>query len=272
MNTPSPSVFGKVVLLLCITALSSCTLFRKPPPPPPPVEDPQKPKPLYVWDSKAAASAKGSLRVQIVLNEQKARIYRGKTEIGWTTVASGIPKYETPTGSYEIREKTADKKSNLYGKIFDKDGDCINKDAKIGRDLIPEGGKFEGAKMTYWMRFTYDGVGMHVGPIPRPGQRASHGCVRLPREAARLIFETVSMGTPVVIVKNAGDPAPPKRMFSPGYKPPAPAAPAVVDPNAPVVPNAPVNPLAPNGAAPASAPAAPADPQLKLPVDTVKPG
>ncbi len=179
----------------------------KPPPPAPetPAAKPP-PKPLYEWNETAAAKAKGAVSVQIIVDEQRAHVYKGKTEIGWTTVASGIHKYPTPVGRFSVLEKTKDKHSNLYGRIYDKNGKCVCSDARVGRDEIPEGGRFEGAQMAYWMRVTSDGVGMHVGPIPNPGHRASHGCIRLPRAAAEHLFSTVSIGTPVTII---GDYEPP---------------------------------------------------------------
>lgn len=54
--------------------------------------------------------------------------------------------------------------------------------------------------MPYYMRLTGDGVGMHAGPIPNPGSRASHGCIRLPRAFAPILFASTSIGTPVKIV------------------------------------------------------------------------
>lgn len=184
-------------------------------PPAPPqvaVQEKPKPKPLYEWDAEAAAKAKGPVSVKIIIDEQKAYVYKGRKQIGWTTVASGIHKYPTPVGNFKILERVQDKHSNLYGRIYDKNGKVVFSDARRGRDEVPEGGRFEGAQMAYWMRVTDDGVGMHVGPIPHPGSRASHGCIRLPREAAKHLFETVSIGTPVAIV---GDYEPPPKFDTP---------------------------------------------------------
>lgn len=150
--------------------------------------------------------------MKIVIDQQKATIYRGGQEIAWTTVASGTISHPTPTGAFSIKEKKVDKKSNLYGKIYDKDGNLVNGDAKMGEDEIPEGGRFEGSQMTYWMRVTDDGVGMHIGPIPRPGHRASHGCIRLPRAVAKRLYDTVSIGTPVTIIASEGPTAEEKAM------------------------------------------------------------
>ncbi|AGA89467.1 hypothetical protein Thimo_0626 [Thioflavicoccus mobilis 8321] len=162
---------------------------------PPPQEKP-KPGQLYDWQGDGRRVS----RVIIDVDEQRARFYDGNEQIGWTTVATGVKTFPTPTGQFEVIEKVTDKRSNIYGKIYNKGGQVIKSNARIGRDEVPEGGRFAGAKMPYFMRLTYDGVGLHAGSIPRPGQPASHGCIRLPRKLAPILFTHVDYGTPVRII------------------------------------------------------------------------
>jgi hypothetical protein len=61
---------------------------------------------------------------------------------------------------------------------------------------VPEGAKFERAPMKWFVRFSGP-VGMHAGRLP--GYAASHGCVRLPSDKARLFYDIVTLGTPVRI-------------------------------------------------------------------------
>ncbi len=230
----------RLLLLATAFGLASCRT-------PKPMNTEGKPgeaPPLWGWDEKAEAKAKGPVQVKIVLKEQKVHIYKGKTEIGWSYTATGISKFPTPVGSYEILERTTDKHSNLYGRIYNAKGDCVDEDAKMGRDPVPEGCTFKGATMAYWMRLTNDGLGMHVGPIPHPGSRASHGCARLPRDAAKRIFQTVRAGTPVVIVQEANDPTPPKRTVTP---PLVSNTPLAAKPTAPKI-DAPAKPAEPKPA------------------------
>ncbi len=173
--------------------IASCV--TKPVPPPEAPADPAKPKPLYEWNGKGRTVS----HMRINIDEQKVSVFSGDDQIGWATVATGITSFPTPTGDFKVIEKTANKKSNLYGKAYNSAGKIVNSDAKMGRDSIPEGGRFEGATMPYYMRLTGDGVGMHAGPIPRPGHRASHGCIRMPRPFAPLVFASVPIGTPVSI-------------------------------------------------------------------------
>lgn len=157
---------------------------------------PEAPKPLFEWNGEG----KQVSHLLVDVDAQRLTVFSGNEELGWATVASGIHKFPTPTGDFKVIEKVKDKKSNLYGKTYNSAGKLVNSDAKMGRDSIPAGGKFTGATMPYYMRLTGDGVGMHAGPIPNPGSRASHGCIRLPRAFAPILFAGTSLGTPVKIV------------------------------------------------------------------------
>lgn len=148
---------------------------------------------------------KAITRIAINVDTQRATLYSANEIVGWTYVASGIPSFPTPTGSFKIMEKVKDKVSNLYGKGYDSSGKLVNSDFKQGRDVLPSGGRFVAAPMKYFMRLTGDGVGMHIGPIPRPGRRASHGCIRLPSKMAPILFAHTSVGTPVDITGSGPD-------------------------------------------------------------------
>lgn len=171
---------------------------------PEPIPEPQeKPKPgmLYEWNG----DGRSITRIVVNTDEQKARFYVGDEQIGWTTVASGVSKYPTPVGHFEVMEKVENKRSNLYGKIYSQGGKVLHANAKTGRDPVPSGARFEGAKMPYFLRLTYDGIGLHAGPIPRPGRPASHGCIRMPNKMAPILFEHVNLGTKVSIVGKGPD-------------------------------------------------------------------
>ena len=113
----------------------------------------------------------GPMAVIVSLTEQRAYVYRNGILIGVSTVSTGKPGYETPTGVFTILQKDKDHRSNLYNS----------------------------APMPYQQRLTWDGVALHAGGLP--GYPESHGCVHLPSEFARLLFENSSMGMVVVISK-----------------------------------------------------------------------
>lgn len=140
----------------------------------------------------------GKVTIRISLTDQIAEFKRGDRDIGWCYVATGKEGHSTAPGTYRITEKIEDKYSNLYGWYEDEFGNVTDNDAR-SRDKVPAGMTYVPAPMPYWMRLTSYGVGMHGGVIPQPGEPASHGCIRLPKEFVPTLFSVVNVGTPVVI-------------------------------------------------------------------------
>lgn len=112
-------------------------------------------------------------------------------------ICSGRKSHPTPKGLFKILEKKEEKSSNRYGRIYDAEGKLVNGDADIRTDEVPEGGKFVGAPMPYWMRLTYDGIGHHIGPTLR--RPVSHGCIRGPKKVMPLVYAKVKKGTEVIV-------------------------------------------------------------------------
>ncbi|PQJ97053.1 L,D-transpeptidase [Chromatium okenii] len=178
------------------TTPETVTGDQKTPPPEEPIKEIKlKPSALFEWNG----NGRHVSRIVVDTDKQKARFYAGETEIGWSMVATGVSNYPTPTGQFNVLEKVENKRSNLYGKVVGRGGSVVRTNAKMGRDRIPEGSRFEGAHMPFFMRLTGDGVGLHAGPIPNPGQPASHGCIRMPSQLAPVLFNHVSIGTSVSI-------------------------------------------------------------------------
>ena len=137
--------------------------------------------------------------IKISLSLQRAFLMNGSEVALDYPVSTGKQSHPTPAGSYKIREKIKDKRSNLYGKVYDASGKVINSSADSRKAKIPEGGKFVGASMPYWMRLTWDGIGMHVGNVPR--YPASHACIRGQSALLPSVFSKVKVGTTVTIVE-----------------------------------------------------------------------
>ncbi len=150
---------------------------------------------LYKWYDDGG---EGKVSIRISLTDQIAEFKRGDRDIGWSYVATGKEGHHTVPGSYQITEKIEDKHSNIYGWFEDEFGNVTDGDAMAGQK-VPPGMVYVPAPMPNWMRLTSYGVGMHGGLIPEPGQPASHGCIRLPKEFAPVLFESVNVGTPVTI-------------------------------------------------------------------------
>ncbi len=168
-------------------------------PEPQPQPQPKSDK-LFQW----SGDGRTVTRIHIDTDTQRARFYAGDEAIGWTTIATGVSSHPTPRGEFSILEKVRDKRSNLYGKIVDRNGRVLRGSAH-SQDPVPRGARFVGANMPYFMRLTYDGIGLHAGPIPNPGQPASHGCIRLPPQVAQAVFAHVGPDTAVTVVGDGPD-------------------------------------------------------------------
>ena len=156
---------------------------------------------LYRWYDDGG---EGKVAIRISLTDQIAEFKRGGREIGWCYVATGKEGHNTRPGRYSITEKIEDKHSNIYGWMEDEAGNVTDGDAKAG-DKVPKGMVYVPAPMPYWMRLTSYGVGMHGGLIPEPGEPASHGCIRMPKEFVATLFDAVDVGTPVNITNGPSE-------------------------------------------------------------------
>ena len=145
------------------------------------------------WDGEGMS---GSPSVVIDLSDQKAYFYKGGKLAGVSALSTGDATHRTPTGNFKISEKDKWHKSNLYGDYVDGAGNVVKKDIDVTKDPMPPGTRFEGSKMTHFMRFN-GGIGMHEGFLP--GVPASHGCVRMPGHMAEIYFANVTPGTPVTV-------------------------------------------------------------------------
>jgi lipoprotein-anchoring transpeptidase ErfK/SrfK len=85
-----------------------------------------------------------------------------------TGISTGKAGYATPTGEFVVTDKKLVHVSTIY---------------KV--------------EMPYFMRLSCKDFGMHEGYVP--DYPASHGCIRLPSEAAHRLYKEVPIGTLVTI-------------------------------------------------------------------------
>lgn len=173
---------------LLAIATSSCGLWHPKPPP-------KAKLVLFDWHDDHGP---GAISVHINLARQIATYRRGGRPIGWSFVCSGKKGHATPPGNYQISEMLDVKYSDRYGWLADAAGNVTNSDATPATP-VPIGEHYSPAPMYHWMRLTHYGIGMHAGEITRPGIAASHGCIRLPRDFAPILYQVVCLGTPVVV-------------------------------------------------------------------------
>ena len=108
------------------------------------------------------------LRVEISLAKQNMAVIKDGVTIFTTQCSTGRQGFTTPPGQYVITDKDRDHRSTIYK--------CA---------------------MPYFMRLNCRDFGMHEGVVPT--YPASHGCIRLPSDAARKLFVEIPIGTVVMI-------------------------------------------------------------------------
>jgi hypothetical protein len=128
----------------------------------------------WVWAPHIAAA--GPVLIYVDLSDQTATVYRNGVRIGVSTVSSGKPGFETPTGVFTILQKDPNHHSSTYND----------------------------APMPFQERLTWGGVALHAGGLP--GFPESHGCVHLPLEFSKLLFGITQLGGTVIIAGAAGRP------------------------------------------------------------------
>jgi len=121
----------------------------------------------YVWAPRIAPD--GPMLLVVNLPSQRALLFRNGVPIGASTVSTGKPGHETPSGVFTILQKHVEHYSS----------------------------KYDSAPMPYMQRLTWYGVALHAGNLP--GYPASHGCIRLPSGFAKLLYGATKLGMTVVI-------------------------------------------------------------------------
>lgn len=125
----------------------------------------------YVWAPEVAPV--GPLLLVVNLATQRAILFRNGVPIAATTISTGRPGYSTPTGIFTILQK----------------------------HVVHYSATYDNAPMPYMQRLTWRGVALHAGQLP--GYPASHGCIRLPRGFAPLLYDVTKVGMTVVITDHA---------------------------------------------------------------------
>ena len=108
------------------------------------------------------------LRIEISLASQRAALVKNGVPIFRTECSTGRRGYSTRTGHFVITDKERNHRSTIY---------------KVD--------------MPYFMRLSCLDFGMHAGVVPN--YPASHGCIRLPGDAARKFFSEIPIGTLVTV-------------------------------------------------------------------------
>ena len=121
----------------------------------------------YWWNPTISPS--GPVVALVSIPQQTIHVYRNGILIGRSTVSTGSKGHSTPSGVFTILEK----KQSHYSR------------------------KYNNAPMPNMQRLTWSGICMHSGNLP--GYPASHGCIRMPYDFSKLLFNATAKGGTVVI-------------------------------------------------------------------------
>lgn len=121
----------------------------------------------FAWAPQLAPD--GPVLLIVNTSTQRAVLYRNGIPIAATTVSTGRPGYQTPTGIFSILQKHVEHYSS----------------------------KYDNAPMPFMQMYDPKGLAFHAGALP--GYPASHGCVRLPPKFAQKLYTLTKIGSKVVI-------------------------------------------------------------------------
>jgi len=121
------------------------------------------------FESRIAGEPVEPMMAIVSLRNQRITVYDAKGWILRAPVSSGQKGRETPAGIFSVIEKQAEHYSNLY----------------------------DDAYMPHMQRITWSGIALHGGPLP--GHPASHGCIRVPYDFARQLFDKTRLGMRVIV-------------------------------------------------------------------------
>lgn len=156
-----------------------------------------KQQPGIVYQDILKGAAIQPLSIQVSLSMQRVYFLVGGKVAVDSPISSGKRSGWTPKGEFSILEKDPNHQSTLYGEFINASGNIVRSNVCTRTDAAPRGTHFRGASMKYFMRLTPEGVGMHAGHLP--GYPASHGCIRLPLEMAKIIYTVAPVNTPVSV-------------------------------------------------------------------------
>lgn len=105
----------------------------------------------------------------VSLRSQRITVYDTNGLILRSQVSSGQRGRETPAGIFSIIQKDAEHYSNIY----------------------------DDAYMPNMQRLTWSGIALHGGVVP--GYPASHGCVRMPYDFAKELFDLSQVGLRIIL-------------------------------------------------------------------------
>jgi L,D-transpeptidase catalytic domain len=121
------------------------------------------------WDDKGVAD--GPVVITVDLEARVLSVFKGGYEVGATAVLLGSNEKPTPLGVFPVIWKKKDHYSSIY----------------------------DSAPMPFTQRLTNDGISIH-GTLVEKGY-ASHGCIGVPEDFAKKLYDVTKLGDQVYITR-----------------------------------------------------------------------
>ena len=157
-------VMALVVLGLPLFSVTAEKVYRlvedTPPVHPSKIRPPQPSEPVDLFMFKRF--------IVVDLSAQQIDLYQDGVKIFSTPCATGTDEKATRKGLFHVTNKHKKWTSTIYG-----------------------------VSMPHFLRVSHSDFGLHAGYLP--GYPASHGCIRMPEDAASHLFDITPIGTPVLI-------------------------------------------------------------------------
>ncbi len=125
----------------------------------------------WVWNE-ANSPLTGPVLISVDLQAETLSVFRAGHQIGMTRMIYGDDEKPTPTGVFPITQKSEKHRSNI----------------------------FTNAPMPYMLRMTNDGISVHGTDKVKPIY-ATNGCIGIPNEFAKRLFEVASLGDRIVVTQ-----------------------------------------------------------------------
>lgn len=126
-----------------------------------------------------AAPDARTLQIVVSKDRQSLAVYDGDQVVATSKVSTGKRGHTTPSGIFSILEKQVYHESNLYS----------------------------ASPMPFMQRLTWSGIALHESNSV-PNYPASHGCVRMPKAFAKMLYQMTERGVHVVIANQPLVPQP----------------------------------------------------------------
>ncbi|MEM7553283.1 MAG: L,D-transpeptidase [Cyanobacteria bacterium P01_A01_bin.84] len=156
------------------------------------IENPKSSNPLNLISNRILNQKKtitnpvaNNIKVVVDLSDRRVYVYNADRAIASYPTGIGKQGWETPVGSFNVIQKIPNPswRHPITGKVFP-----AGVDSPLGKR---------------WVGFWSDGrnyIGFHGTPdYDKVGSAVSHGCLRMRNDDVMMLYQQVSMGTPVEV-------------------------------------------------------------------------